>query len=559
MKSVELKTVYLLVLSGNHDHAELTLKLLFPEFQVKNIPKATLRQAGGVRGAIRVLRGMRGRALVFYVDTLADINEPIGLSLLGVFHRCQETIIIDSHGVKRRVSRDASLAKIPIAAVCVCLDALTVVGVWLYLRLFGWLFRNPQPILPEGKTDLDVAYLYPFPLQRTVPGGEMSFLKGTLSGIQEAGGRCEVFSGCSLPVEGYPVHVIPSRRQYFLWRESLCLSYNFRFVWEVAKRLRHRKPRMLYQRHGRFVFAGVMLSRILRVPLFLEYQNSELWRAQNWEPAHFLFLLRICEELSLDGTTRGVALSDVLREELLERGMASDQIVLTPAAVDPRKFSPGCGRDDVRGEFGFRPEHVVMGFVGSFSYWHGIPVIEEAVKRLLGTEEERREHSNLRFLLVGEGILRQPLKQSLDDAGCGSFVTFTISHERVRDILDAADILLSPHVPLQGGQRFFGSPSKLFEYMAMAKPIVASDLEQLSAVLSHMQTAWLIPPEDDAALAKAILHLAHDPQLRQVLGNNARATVLSHHTWKLNAFRLLSKSISTTVPTTPVGMSMTSY
>ncbi len=51
------------------------------------------------------------------------------------------------------------------------------------------------------------------------------------------------------------------------------------------------------------------------------------------------------------------------------------------------------------------------------------------------------------------------------------------------------------------GSRFFGSPTKLFEYMAMGKGIVASRLDQLAEVLEHDQTAWLVTPGDVEELA----------------------------------------------------------
>ena len=55
----------------------------------------------------------------------------------------------------------------------------------------------------------------------------------------------------------------------------------------------------------------------------------------------------------------------------------------------------------------------------------------------------------------------------------------------VPSLLDACDILVSPHVPLDAGAEFFGSPTKLFEYMAMGKGIVASRLGQIGEVLQH--------------------------------------------------------------------------
>src|SRR5262249_61279701 len=62
--------------------------------------------------------------------------------------------------------------------------------------------------------------------------------------------------------------------------------------------------------------------------------------------------------------------------------------------------------------------------------------------------------------------------------------------------LAACDVLASPHVPNADGTPFFGSPTKLFEYMAMGKAIVASDLDQVSEVLRHGETAWMVPPAD---------------------------------------------------------------
>ena len=69
---------------------------------------------------------------------------------------------------------------------------------------------------------------------------------------------------------------------------------------------------------------------------------------------------------------------------------------------------------------------------------------------------------------------------------------------------DACDILLSPHVPMSDGSEFFGSPTKLFEYMAMGKAIVASRLGQIADVLDDEETALLIEPGDARKLAEAM-------------------------------------------------------
>src|SRR5260370_10481034 len=115
-----------------------------------------------------------------------------------------------------------------------------------------------------------------------------------------------------------------------------------------------------------------------------------------------------------------------------------------------------------------------------------------------------------------------------------------IPHGSVRAHLDAANILVSPHVPMPGGTPFFGSPTKLFEYMAMGKAIVASALDQIADVLEHGRTALLVRPGDPSELAEAIQRLAADAQLRIELGRNAREIALARHTWRQNARRVLA-------------------
>ena len=114
-----------------------------------------------------------------------------------------------------------------------------------------------------------------------------------------------------------------------------------------------------------------------------------------------------------------------------------------------------------------------------------------------------------------------------------------VEHERVPALLDACDILVSPHVPLDAGAEFFGSPTKLFEYMAMGKGIVASRLGQIGEVLQHQETALLVDPGNVPQLTDAILRLTAAPELRARLGAAARRAAVERYTWKHNAQRVI--------------------
>jgi glycosyltransferase involved in cell wall biosynthesis len=320
------------------------------------------------------------------------------------------------------------------------------------------------------------------------------------------------------------------------------LSYNWTFAREVRKALRFRNVRALYQRHGRFLLAGILLSRMLRVPLILEFNGFEEWVARYWDPSRFITWLRLCEQASLAKAALIVVVSDALRDELLAQGVEPHRILVNPNAVDPQRFQPAAGGRERREQLGIDRDDVVATFIGSFSYWHGVSVLEKAIAQLLHARSVGSS-PRLRFLLIGDGPLCAEIRRNLRQFESLRQAIFTgiVPHAQVVSYLDASDIFLSPHVPMPDGRPFFGSPTKLFEYMSMAKAIIASDLDQIGNVLRHKENAWLVPPGDASELAAAIELLAVDPVMRARLGSRARAAVLARHTWALNAQQVLAR------------------
>ena len=197
-------------------------------------------------------------------------------------------------------------------------------------------------------------------------------------------------------------------------------------------------------------------------------------------------------------------------------------------------FVPAIGGERVRAELALRDEEQLVGFVGSFGPWHGVLVLAEAIK-LIPAEMP------VRFLLIGAGALQDQMKRLLKVEMETGRVIFTgaIGHAEVPALLDACDVLVSPHVPLDAGADFFGSPTKLFEYMAMGKGIVASRLGQIGEVLINEKTALLVEPGNANELGAAIMRLAESRELREALGEAARQTAVERHTWKRNAQKIV--------------------
>jgi glycosyltransferase involved in cell wall biosynthesis len=286
----------------------------------------------------------------------------------------------------------------------------------------------------------------------------------------------------------------------------------------------------VYQRHTRFSLAGALLGALARRPFVVEYNSpADFFRTS---PAAFSGHRRRCEQAVLQSAARIVVVSDAARRLLVAQGVAAERIVVNPNGVDVGRFQGGGAGE--REALGISDDEIVLGFVGSFGPWHGAPVLAEAFARLAP------EDPRLRLLLIGDGEERPATAEILETAGVADRAIFVgnVAPERVARLLDAADVLVSPHVPLAGNVEFFGSPTKLFEYMAAGQAIVASSLGQIGDILEDGRSAVLVEPGSADDLVRGLLVAIGDPELRGRLGAEARRAAETEHSWHRNATRL---------------------
>ena len=535
-------TVHILCVTGRPQDAETAVKQRYGNCELAWPSWRELREAG-FKDQIHRLRALKGRALVFFFESIDDASPLLLYAWTCVLHHCRETIITDAAGRLFVYRHGSWLRLLPVTLWSALRDAGILLSTSLFLRFGSIVPRKHESSPGAMDRSLDLAYLFLATKSRGTPGGANSHSLGFLGGVAAESGRCQAFSGHPIAGAPVPVHKIPPDQRPHLIREAATLAYNFRFARRVRALLERTPPRALYQRHGRFIFAGALLAARTGIPLILEYNGSEAWIADHWDPSHFHGLLRRCEALSLSAASLIVVVSEPLREELESAGVPPERILVNPNGVDPDIFRPGCGGTEVRDRLGFHSGDLVVGFVGTFSYWHGIQVLQQAIMNLLAPGASDDKLPRLKFLLVGDGLLRAEMSDALREHQESGNVVFTgiLSHELVPQYLDAADILVSPHVPMPDGREFFGSPTKLFEYMAMGKAIVASNLGQLGRVLERDVTALLVRPGDAGEFSSAIAHLAADGGLRKRLGTTAHAAALERHTWRQNAARVLSQ------------------
>jgi glycosyltransferase involved in cell wall biosynthesis len=305
----------------------------------------------------------------------------------------------------------------------------------------------------------------------------------------------------------------------------------------------------VYQRLSVANYAGVVLSRKLGVPLVIEYNGSEVWAARHWgRKLSFERIAESAEAVSLEQAHVVATVSSVLRDELIARGVPEERIACYPNAVDAGRYDPARFTEDellqLRDGLGISRDAVVATFIGTFGLWHGAEVLAQAIAELVRTDEPWVRHHRLHFMLVGDGLKMADVRAAVANAACKPYVTLTglVPQDKGAALLAASDLLLSPHVPNPDGTPFFGSPTKLFEYMAMARGIVASQLDQIADVLQPAAqaegdvdpaaVALLVEPGNRDSLIAGIRRLVEDEPLRRRLGENARARVLERHTWR---------------------------
>jgi glycosyltransferase involved in cell wall biosynthesis len=317
----------------------------------------------------------------------------------------------------------------------------------------------------------------------------------------------------------------------------------------------------IYQRMSLANFTGVTISRKYGLPYILEYNGSEAWVAKNWgRPLKNHQLAVMAEDVCLKHAHVVVTISDVLKQELQERGVEADRIACYPNCVDEDLFNPERhSKDAIRGlrdRYNIDPDATVIGFIGTFGVWHGADILARAIRELIVQQQQWLREHKVHFLLMGDGAKMPLVKQALgEDRSPFWTLTGLIAQSEAPAHLAATDILVSPHVPNPDGTPFFGSPTKLFEYMAMGKTILASNLEQIGEVLRNSlrtedlperectggetELAVLCKPGDMDDLVRAIRFAVDRPAWRNLLGRNARKEALAKYTWKAHVTKFL--------------------
>lgn len=287
---------------------------------------------------------------------------------------------------------------------------------------------------------------------------------------------------------------------------------------------------------------ALVYSWLHRVPLVIDIRDIwpalavELGEMQNRR------IIAVARQLELLLYRRASAVTVVTRgfkQYVQAQGVPEERIVLLPNGVAPEMFHP-VARDDVLArELGLDSKFVV-GFYGN----HGIAQDLEGVldaAALLSADDR------IRFLFVGDGPVKADLlaRQRRLDLSNVLFLPQVPQSEVLRYI-SLADVVLVPLRRLDLFRTFI--PSKLFDFMACARPVVLQADGEARQILEEARAGVYVPPGDPIALARALVELAEaGPERLAMFGQSGHDYVHRHYLRRDQAARLerLLRTIAT--------------
>lgn len=335
--------------------------------------------------------------------------------------------------------------------------------------------------------------------------------------------------------------------------EYTILSATSHYHRQLLNRLQRARPRYIYERICLGNYAGARLSHELGIPYIVEYNGSEISMMRSFSGRSYTHeKVYLAAELAAFRQATAISvISEAVREDVLKRGIDSSKILVNPNGVDVDTYTPPQPgkRNILRRELGFGPEHRVICFTGTFGGWHGVDVLALAIPKVLAAVPSAR------FLLIGDGNYKHLVDEAVKKHGLENRVKSVgrVPQMEGARLLGAADIYVSPHSSHMVDSRFFGSPTKIFEYMAMGGGIVASDLEQIGEVLSPALNARQLPsggvtiekerailcePGDVDGFVAGVTYAARFPEVARALGRNARIAAMEEYSWRRHVGRL---------------------
>jgi len=205
--------------------------------------------------------------------------------------------------------------------------------------------------------------------------------------------------------------------------------------------------------------------------------------------------------------------TQVLAGHVAAAGVPADRIAVIPNGINRAHFAAAPLPEEAKQRLGLTGK-LVLGFTGFVRDWHGV----DRVIRWMASADAP---ANAQLMVVGDGPVRAELERLAAGLKLQDRVRFTgvIDRDRVPEHVAAFDIALQPAVVA------YASPLKLFEYLALGKPVIAPHQPNIEEILTDGDNALLFDANEPGAFEHTLTRLCADAALRDRLAASAAATI----------------------------------
>ena len=283
--------------------------------------------------------------------------------------------------------------------------------------------------------------------------------------------------------------------------------------------------------------ASVVAARRLGIPNVYEvrglWEITRISREPEWEGTLDYDFMAGMEAEAAINSTRVIAITGALKNEMVKRGVPEDNIDIVPNGVDTSRFVPMAPDINLKDSLGLAGK-TIIGYVGSVLDYEGIDILLDSVRILAA------ERVDFHVLIVGDGAYHSNAVSRATSLGIDELVTFVgrVPHDEVERYYSIIDIAPIPRRSLPVTEMV--SPLKPFEAMAMGKVVVGSNVEAIDEIIVPEVNGLVFEKDNPADLAQVFYRLMGDPVARHELGSSAREWVTENRDWATLSARVVN-------------------
>ena len=356
-------------------------------------------------------------------------------------------------------------------------------------------------------------------ITRLIVGGAQENTLLSCQGQHDRGHDVTLITGPSLGPEGslmerataygYRVETLDAMRR------SILPLKDWSTYRQLIRRLREIKPDVVHTHSSKAGIIGRWAAHAAKVPVVIHTIHGLAFTASKSRLVNTAY--RLAEKWTAPITTRIVCVADAMRDQSLAGGIGKpEQYFTVYSGMNTGPFlHPPISRAEVRQKLGLRDEHVAVGTIARLFYLKGHDDLLAAAPELC------RKYPNLRFLWVGDGLLRGDFERCIQQMGLTDrfILTGLVPPTKVPELTNAMDILVHP-------SRREGLARALPQGALAGCPVIAYDIDGNREGLVPDTTGFVIPPFDASELSRAIEVLLADGESAAANGNGRAAVCI---------------------------------